>query len=451
MSFHRDFLWGAASAAYQIEGAACKDGKGLSVWDTFCKKNGAIYQGQTGDVACDHYHRYKEDVALMKEIGLKAYRFSISWPRVIPKGTGDANQKGLDFYNALVDELIANNIEPFITLFHWDFPQELFLRDGWLNPDSPKWFADYTSVVAKSLGDRVKYWVTLNEPQCFVHLGHVTGIHAPGLKMQLGEILRVSHNILLAHGRAVKSLRDNCKEKCQIGYAPVGMPAIPYNQDSERDIAAARMVNFLVPESPSWSHSWWTDPVFLGEYPPDAMERFAQFMPDIGPDDMKIINQPLDFFGVNTYQGQFFTAADDGTPRPVPWPDGWPLTAMNWPVIPQALYWGPKFFYERYKKPIIVTENGMANLDWIALDGKVHDPARIDFLTQYIKQLHRAVLDGVDIRGYFQWSLTDNFEWAEGFSKRFGLVYVDYPAQKRIMKDSAYWYKDVITANGDNL
>lgn len=451
MGFRDDFLWGTASASYQIEGAAYEDGKGLSVWDMFCKKEGAIHQGQNGDVACDHYHRYKEDIALMKKIGLNSYRFSISWPRVIPEGTGKVNQKGLDFYNALVDELIANNIEPLITLFHWDFPHELFLRDGWLNPDSPKWFEDYTQVVAKTLGDRINYWITLNEPQVFVHRGHVQGTRAPGLKMQPNEILQISHNVLLAHGRSVQSLRNNCTTDCQIGYAPVGMPAVPNDPNNRQDIAAAKMVTFAVKDDPSWSHSWWMDPVFLGEYPPDALERFAKAMPEIGPDDMKIISQPLDFFGVNTYTGQIYAAGDDGTPKQVSFPDGQPVTAMNWPLLPQTLYWGPKFFYERYGKPIIVTENGMANLDWIALDGKVHDPARIDLLTRYLRQLQRAAQDGVDIRGYFQWSLTDNFEWAEGFSKRFGLVYVDYSSQKRVMKDSAYWYKDVIAANGDNL
>ena len=450
MSFSKDFVWGAAASSYQIEGAAREDGKGLSVWDVFCQKEGAIWGGQSGDVACDHYHKYKEDVALMKQIGLRAYRLSISWPRVMPEGTGAVNSKGLDFYDKLIDELLAAGIAPYVTLFHWDYPNELYGRGGWLNQDSSDWFAEYTGVVVEKLGDRVKHWMTLNEPQCFIGLGHQNGIHAPGDELTIAEVLAAGHNALLAHGKAVQMIRAHSKVECKIGFAPVGLVNTPAT-DSREDVEAARQATFSITGKNCWNNTWWTDPAFFGQYPEDGLELFGSDVPAMRDSDMKTICQPLDFFGVNIYLGMPSRAGKEGKAEGVPLPLGYAMTSMRWPVTPEALYWGPRFFWERYKLPIFITENGMSNIDWVSLDGKVHDPQRIDFLKRYLLELQKASEDGVDIGGYFQWSILDNFEWARGYKERFGLVYVDYPTQKRVLKDSAYWYKDVIASNGATL
>ncbi len=448
MGFPEKFIWGAATASYQIEGAAFENGKGLSVWDTFCRKPGTVFQRHNGDIACDHYHQYQEDVQLMKELGLQAYRFSISWPRVLPEGVGRLNKEGLDFYDQLTDELLDNGIKPIITLFHWDYPYELYTRGGWINPESPDWFAEYTKTVVERLSDRVEYWVTLNEPQCFIGLGHYSGEHAPGLKLSMDEVLAAGHHALLAHGLSVQVIRDLSKQKCKIGYAPVGSVVIPETETNE-DIEAARRLAFSTSKHQAvWSNSWWMDPVFLGSYPEDGLKLLEEHLPTIKAGDLETINQPLDFFGVNIYRGTVVRAGLNGQPEKVKLDAGYPRTAINWPVTPKALYWGPRFFYERYQKPIIIMENGLSNQDWPSLDGAVHDPQRIDFTHRYLLELERAIRDGVDIQGYFHWSLMDNFEWAEGYNERFGLVYVDFQTQKRIIKDSGYWYKRLIESNG---
>jgi beta-glucosidase len=450
MSFPSNFLWGVATASYQIEGTAHKAGGGLSVWDMFCRRPGTVWGGESGDVACDHYNRYKEDVALMKLLGIQGYRFSVSWPRVLPEGVGAVNEPGLAFYDKLVDELLAAGIVPYVTLFHWDYPYELYCRGGWLNRDSSDWFADYTRLVTDRLGDRVKHWMTLNEPQCFIGLGLQSGQHAPGDKLGLHEVLRAGHHALIAHGKAVQVLRARTKGPCQIGYAPVGCAKIPATE-SQADIEATRQAMFSVTAPNCWNNTWWMDPLFFGRYPEDGLKLFGGAAPQVRPGDLETMHQPLDFFGVNIYSGQTVRAGKDGKPEDVPDPTGLGRTSYQWPVTPRALYWGPRFFWERYRTPIIVTENGMANNDWVALDGKVHDPQRIDFLSRYIAELGRACDDGADVRGYFQWSLMDNFEWHEGYKLRFGLVYVDYPTQQRIPKDSVWWYREVIASNGANV
>ncbi len=450
MSFAKDFVWGVAAASYQIEGAAQEDGKGPSIWDVFCRKEGTVWNRQSGDIACDHYYRHEEDVGLIKQIGVHAYRLSISWPRVVPQGTGATNPKGLEFYDKLIDELLAADISPHVTLFHWDYPHELYCRGGWLKRDSSDWFAEYVKVVVEKLSDRVKYWITLNEPQCFIALGHQFGIHAPGDKLKLDEVLTAAHNALLAHGKAVQTIRAYSKAECYIGLAPVGIVNMPAT-DSSEDVEAARQAMFSMTYKNCWNNTWLMDPVFLGRYPEDGLKLLGSDVPAIRDRDMKTICQPVDFFGINIYFGQTTRADKDGQPETVPLPIGYAMTPYGWAVTPEALYWGPRFFWERYKLPIIITENGMANVDWVSLDGRVHDPQRIDFLNRYLLKLQQASGDGVDIRGYFQWSLLDNFEWAEGYKQRFGLVYVDYPTQKRILKDSAYWYKEVIASNGANL
>ncbi|NJK46930.1 beta-glucosidase [Candidatus Gracilibacteria bacterium] len=446
MGFPKDFVWGAATASYQIEGAALEDGKGLSVWDWMCRQPDKIWSGDTGEVACDRYHRYEQDVQLMGEIGLQAYRFSISWARVIPDGIGKINEKGLSFYDKLVDCLLELGIQPWVTLFHWDYPYALYCRGGWLNPESPDWFAEYASIVVERLSDRVSHWITLNEPQCFIGLGHQSGEHAPGLKLGFADILAICHRVLLAHGKAVRVIRDRAKIRPTVGAALVGMVKIP-SKDTSEDIEAARLCMFSVTEKNCWNNTWFADPMLRGEYPFDGMKLFHNEMPKIESGDLETICQSLDFFGVNIYHGQTIRSNGQGGTVTVPSPKGPPLTTMDWQVTPEALYWGPRFLYERYQLPIVVTENGMANCDWVHVDGKVHDPQRIDFLTRYLQAYQRAIDDGIKAKGYFHWTLMDNFEWAYGYKQRFGLIYVDYATQQRILKDSAYWYKNVISSN----
>lgn len=446
MGFPKDFIWGAATASYQIEGAAFEEGKGLSVWDMLCRQPGKIWSGDTGEVACDHYRRYEQDVQLMREIGLQAYRFSISWARVIPEGVGQVNEKGLSFYDKLVDCLLESGIQPWVTLFHWDYPYALYCRGGWLNRESADWFAEYVSIVVERLGDRVSHWITLNEPQCFIGLGHQSGEHAPGLKLGFADILAICHHVLLGHGKAVRAIRDRAKVESTIGAALVGIVKIPAT-DTAEDIEAARSCMFSVTEKNCWNNTWFADPMLRGKYPADGVKLFHPEMPKIKSDDLETICQSLDFFGVNIYYGQTIRSGNQGQAIAVPSPNGPPLTTMDWQVTPEALYWGSRFLYEYYQLPIMVTENGMANGDWLHVDGKVHDPQRIDFLTRYLQAYQRAIDDGIQAKGYFHWTFTDNFEWAYGYKQRFGLVYVDYATQGRILKDSAYWYKNVISSN----
>ena len=448
-SFPKNFTWGAATASYQIEGAAFEDDKGASVWDMMCRQEGRIQRNQNGDVACDHYHRYREDVALMKEMGLKAYRLSVSWPRVIPDGAGAVNAKGLDFYDRLTDELLAAGIEPWITLFHWDFPYALYCQGGWLNRQSPEWFARYTEVLVKKLSDRVNHWMTFNEPQCFIGLGHKLGMHAPGDKLGLSEVLKAAHHVLLSHGRAVQTIREHSQLAPVIGLASAGPVFIP-GSDSPADIEVAREKMMGFGDEWTWNSTWWTDPIFLGHYPEDGLRRYHKEAPQVQPGDMEIIRQPLDFNGVNIYLGTVVRAGVNGA-EVVKMADGWPMNTCFWEVQPKALYWGPRFLFERYKVPVVITENGLATNDWRSVDGQVHDPQRIDFLERYLSALGQAIRDGVDVRGYFLWSLMDNFEWAEGYRQRFGIIHTDYVTGARTMKDSARWYSQVIAQNGANL
>ena len=453
MSFRKDFIWGAATASYQIEGAAFNGGKGRDIWSDFSHEKGKVFQGHNGDVACDHYHRFKEDVALMKEMGVKNYRFSVCWPRILPEGTGKVNQQGIDFYNALIDELIAAGIRPLMTIFHWDYPSALQAKGAWTNPDSPKWFEEYTEVIARAFGDRVKDFITFNEPQCFIGLGYGNGNHAPGFKLPLWATVPMSHHVLVAHGLAVKKLRELIPG-CRVGYAPCGDPRIPYTNSPE-DIDAARKAYFEVNDNPEhWAFniSWWSDPAMLGHYPEQGLKLLGQYLPEGWERDLETIHQPLDFYAQNIYNGRFVRAADnaDGYETVDPQP-GHPKTAIHWFVTPDALYWGPKFLYEHYKTPFLITENGMSCHDAVSLDGKVHDPNRQDYMHRYLRAYKRAAEDGVDAIGYFAWSLMDNFEWSWGYFDRFGLVYVDYQTQERIVKDSFYWYKTVMESNGENL
>jgi beta-glucosidase len=448
--FPKDFAWGAATASYQIEGAAHEDGKGLSIWDVFCKKKGAVFEGHTGDVACDHYHRYKEDFALLKQLGAKAYRFSVSWPRILPAGVGAVNQKGVDFYNRLVDEILRNDIKPMCTVFHWDYPQDLYARGGWLNRDSADWFAEYTAVIADKLGDRVKVWATQNEPQCYIGLALLDGVHAPGDKLKFPEYLTAAHNSMRAHGKAVQALRAHVKG-AKIGYvlaAQITQPAT----ETPGDIEAARQAIFAVNNRGEWCNAWWTDPVIFGKYPEDGVAFFGKDMPKFKASDLDEMKQPLDWLGLNIYKADTYKKGADGKAEVVPFPPGYPRSGVDWqPITPAALYWGPRFFWDRYKVPITITENGLSTRDQVFLDGKVHDPQRIDYMHRVLVELSRAIKDGVPVNGYYAWSLMDNFEWADGYKQRFGMIYVDYTNLKRIPKDSYEWYRKVIATNGRSL
>ena len=462
MSFPAAFTWGAASSAYQIEGAWNQDGRGPSIWDTYChavpteggpgynplKPN--VYQGHTGDVACDHYNRYKEDVGIMKSIGLKAYRFSIAWTRVMPDGTGPVNAKGLDFYDRLVNELLASGITPYATLFHWDYPEALYRRGGWLNRESVKWFSDYTQAVADRLGDRVKNWMTLNEPQVFLQFGHADAHNAPGLRLATRELLVACHHALMSHGAAVQVLRARCKGVQSIGFAPVCVTKYPAT-DSAQDQKAAIDTMGSVTERNIWNNTWYADAIVKGHYPEDGVKLFGADSPTPQPGDMELISQKIDFIGVNIYEGTPMRMGASGKPEAAERAPTHPTTAFRWPVEPKSLHWGPRFTYERYKLPVYITENGMSGIDWVSMDGKVHDPQRIDFTRRYLLELRNAIRAGSDIRGYFHWSILDNFEWSQGYKERFGLVHVDYTTQKRTPKDSAHWYSKVIASNGAHL
>ena len=452
MGFDKNFVWGSATASYQIEGAWNEDGRGLSVWDVFCHEKGNVEAGHTGDVACDHYHRFREDVRLMKELGIKAYRFSISWTRIFPKGTGEVSEAGVRFYSELLDELTANGIEPYITLFHWDYPYELYCKGGWLNDESVKWFADYAAKIAELYSDRCKNFITFNEPQCFIGTGYLTGNHAPGLRVSYRDIFRMCHNVLKAHGAAVIALRANAKQPISIGYAPTCTADYPLT-DSPEDIEAAKKCLFScspITRGLMRNVSWWSDPVMLGHYPADGLALYKDYLPEITDEDMKLISQPIDFYAQNIYNGRAVVSDGKGGWAYAPTEVGAAKTAIQWSVTPECLRWGPRFLYERYGKPVFITENGMSAHDAVSLDGKVHDPNRIDFLHRYLLALEKAVDDGADIRGYFLWSFMDNFEWAKGYTERFGIVYVNYETQERIPKDSAYWYRDWIREKTHN-
>ena len=450
--FKDDFVWGVASSAYQIEGRDPDDNAGECIWDVFARE-GRVYENHNADIAWDHIHRYREDFAMMRLLGVKAYRFSLSWARLMPEGMGRVNEKAVALYRDMITCMKQNGIVPYITMYHWELPQHLQEMGGWLNEDIIEWFGEYAKVVAENFSDLSEYIITLNEPQCFVGLGHLSGYHAPGQKLGPQKVFQIAHNVLRAHGMAVKQLRKYAKQPIRIGFAPTCGVAYPYT-DSEEDIRAAKSIYFGFDqpiENWTWNVAWFSDPVFLGHYPKEGLEKFKEYLPEITAEDMELISQPIDFMGQNIYNGYFVRCGGDGRPEYVDRPAGFPKTATNWPVTPECLYWGVRFLHERYHMPIYITENGMACHDQISQDGCVHDANRIDFLDRYLSSLQKACDEGVDVRGYFLWTFLDNFEWDKGYSERFGLVYVDYATQKRIAKDSAYWYKNVMETNGASL
>ncbi|WP_277669029.1 GH1 family beta-glucosidase [Caproiciproducens galactitolivorans] len=445
MSFPNEFIWGTASAAYQIEGGVSEGGRGPSVWDTFSHMPGKIFENQNGDIACDAYHRYKEDIRLMAELGIHNYRFSISWARVIPDGF-HVNPKGLEYYDRLVDCCLNYGITPWVTLYHWDLPQEVENQGGWTNRKTAKAFCWYAETVVRHFYERVRHWYTLNEPQCFIDLGYRTGTHAPGRRENKGQVFHAMHNALLAHGLAAKAMRS-IDPGLMIGVATTGRLCYPASlKPSDREAAKAATF-FLADENWCFTHHWFLDPLFFGHYPECGgtfLEPLAKSVPEA---DWADIQEKPDFIGMNIYHGMEAEATPEGAPSIKQKYTGYPCTATKWPVTPQVMYWGTKWIHERYGAPIIISENGQSGNDRIYLDGKVHDPDRIDFLKRYLRELERAIRDGVNIRGYFHWSFTDNFEWALGYGERFGLIYIDYPTQKRIPKDSAAWYAAMIKCN----
>lgn len=452
-AFNDNFVWGFASSAFQMEGALTEGGRGRSIWDSFVETPGKIWGNCKPEPSSDFYHKYKEDIAIMKEMGITGFRFSLSWPRILPEGIGRVNQEGIDFYNNVIDELIANGIEPYITMYHWDFPEALQEKGGWVNPEVINWFSEYAAVISKAFSDRVTYFITLNEPQCFSGISFLHKDHAPGIELSYEDQFLQVHNMLRAHGAAVRALRANAKRPIKVGYAPTcGMP-YPYTESKE-DIEAARTVLFNCPDDMSnwtWQVAWFSDPVFLGKYPEDGLKKYGKWLPKITEEDMKLISEPLDFMGENIYNGYAIRMGKDGKPEYVERDPGYAITGNDWPMTPECFRWGLKYLYERYKMPIYVTENGTCCRDWVSMDGRVHDPMREDFLRRYILAMKKAMSEGVDIRGYFVWTLTDNFEWNLGYRDRFGLVFVDFTTGRRIRKDSSYFYETVIKTKGENL
>lgn len=389
----------------------------------------------------------------MRKLGVNGYRFSLSWSRLIPEGTGKPNPKGLAFYDRLIDALLAAGITPWVTLYHWDLPSALQRRGGWLNRDIVEWFGEYAALAASRYGDRVKHWMTINEPPCIINTGYKDGTFAPGLKLPFAECLHAAHNLLLAHGRGVQALRAGCQGKIKVSIAQTGRERIPVTE-AARDVEAARADYFACNERALWNLGWWADPVVLGKYPEDGLATFADALPRIKTGDMKLISQKIDFLAYNCYSGWPVRAGANGKAEKIPgeWGVGNPRGTISWlSVVPQAPYWAARFQTGRYKLPIVFTENGYCNTDFVHLDGGVRDPQRIDFMTRYLREIRRACEEGYPVNGYFYWSLLDNFEWAAGYRERFGLVHVDYNTQRRTPKDSFSWYRDAIRSNGANI
>ena len=439
IKFPKDFTWGVATSSYQIEGAVNEDGRTPSIWDIFSKTEGKTYQGHTGDVACDHYHRYKEDVEIMKEIGVKAYRFSIAWPRIFPE-EGKYNPKGMDFYKRLVDELLKRDIMPVATIYHWDLPQWAYDKGGgWLNRDSVKWYLEYASKLFKELGDVVPLWITHNEPWCSSILSYGIGEHAPGHK-NYREALIAAHHILLSHGEAVKAFREMNIKGSKIGITLNLTPAYPASEKEEDKLAAQYADGF--------ANRWFLDPIFKGNYPEDMMELYSKIIGEfdfIKEGDLETISVPIDFLGVNYYTRSIVKYDEDSMLKAENVPGPGKRTEMGWEISPESLYDLLKRLDREYTKlPMYITENGAAFKDEVTEDGRVHDYERIEYIKEHLKVIARFIEEGGNLKGYFVWSLLDNFEWAHGYSKRFGIVYVDYETQRRILKDSAWWYKEVI-------
>ncbi|MFG2868452.1 GH1 family beta-glucosidase [Streptomyces sp. NPDC048338] len=448
--FPAGFRWGSATAAYQIEGAAAEDGRTPSIWDTFSRLPGKVRNGDTGDIAADHYHRVREDVALMKAVGLTDYRFSLAWPRIQPTGRGPAVQKGLDFYRALADELLEAGIRPVVTLYHWDLPQELEDAGGWPERATAERFAEYAGLAAEALGDRIDTWTTLNEPWCAAFLGYGSGVHAPG-RTDDRAALRAAHHLNLAHGLAARVLRDTLPAAAELSLTLNLHVARPLT-DAPEDVDAARRIDAV-------GNRIFLDPVFHGRLPADLVADTAHLTDwsFVRDGDLAAISTPIDSLGINYYSPAVVAAGTSESPSPWPGapervrflPAPGPRTAMDWPVDASGLHeLLVRLRDELPGVPLLITENGAAYDDYADPEGAVHDPERVEYLDAHLAAVHRAIADGADVRGYFLWSLLDNFEWAYGYGKRFGIVHVDFASQRRTPKDSARWYAEVIGRGG---
>lgn len=444
-SFPAGFLWGAATAAYQIEGATREDGRNPSIWDAFAATPGKTYLGETGEIAADHYHRMPEDVALMAELGLGAYRFSISWSRVLPDGTGTVNARGLDFYDRLVDELLAKGITPLATLYHWDLPLALHDQGGWLKRDTALAFADYAELMGRRLGDRVDWWLTQNEPWCAAFLGYGNGVHAPGIKdMQAAAV--AGHHLLLSHGLAMPRLRAHTRPSAKLGITLNFSPV--YAADNRPETLAG------VEKEDIFQNRWFVEPIFRGSYPEHLFTNMGVQHPPVKDGDLALISTPLDFLGVNNYSRVLLRSGPEangssstGTYEHVVPVPGACYTEMGWEVYPRGLADLLCRLHRDYAPPaLVVTENGAAFEDVWDGNTRVSDPRRVEYLQEHIRAVAQAISQGAPVRGYFAWSLMDNYEWAEGYSKRFGLIYIDYASQRRVIKDSGYWYANFLTS-----
>jgi beta-glucosidase len=443
VQFPTNFLWGAATSAYQIEGSPLADGAGPSIWQRFAHTPGMMSNGDTGDVACDHYNRWRDDVELMRQLGLKAYRFSVAWSRVLPEGRGKINQKGLDFYDRLVDALLERGIEPLLTLFHWDLPAALDDRGGWLNPDIAHWFADYADIVYARLDGRVKKWATLNEPWVVTDGGYLNGVLAPGHRSKY-EAPIASHNLLRAHGAGVQAYR--ARGKHQIGLVVNLEPKYPASQSAE-DLAATKRAD-------AYMNRQYLDPVYLGHYPPELKDVFGEAWPDFPAADLQLIKQPIDFLGVNYYTRS--VTRHDALNYPLQASavkQHATYTETGWEVFPQGLIDTLTWVRDRYgNPPVYITENGSAFYDPpTAENGVLDDPLRVNYQKKHLAAVSGAIAQGCDIRGYMAWSLLDNLEWSLGFSKRFGIIHVDFATQQRTIKASGRHYSRVIASNGASL
>lgn len=449
--FPKEFVWGAASASYQIEGGVHEGGRGPSIWDTFSHIPGKVARDENGDVACDSYHRWADDVAALKAMGLRGYRFSIAWPRIVPDGDGAVNEAGFAYYDALVDALLQNGIEPYVTLYHWDLPQALEDRGGWQNIETARAFGRYAAAVAEHFRGRVRHWFTINEIACVVGLGYGSGIHAPGLQLPLEGQFTCWQHVVYAHCLAEQALHA-ADAANRVGFASTGRLCYPVSENPQ-DIEAARRLTFGSPDDDwTFTHQMALDPLCLGHWPQqDVGPRLAACIAAVPQEinDALASGKP-DMLGLNIYNAQPARMGDAG-PEYVRRPTGYPRTALGWPVEPDSLDWGPCFIAQRYHLPLYITENGLSCNDKIYLDGKVHDADRIDFTARYLQALARGIGRGADVRGYFHWSLIDNFEWYSGYNERFGLYFIDYATGDRIPKDSAFWYARTATANGANL
>ncbi|MCX7695441.1 MAG: GH1 family beta-glucosidase [Caloramator sp.] len=440
-SFPKDFIWGVATSSYQIEGAYNEDGKGENIWDRFTSIPGNIYKNHNGNVACDHYHLYEKDIEILEQLGIKNYRLSISWARIFPKGYGEVNKKGVEFYKKLINKLVSRGIQPAVTLYHWDLPQHLQDMGGWANRKVVDYFVEYAEFMFKEFGDLVPIWITHNEPWVVSMLGYAWGIHAPGIK-DYKMALQVAHNVLLSHGKVVRLYRSmNLKGK--IGITLNLLTSYPFTSD-EKDVLAAKINDGFV-------NRWFLDPVLKGKYPEDMVELYREqnILPELPEDDMEIINEKIDFLGINYYTRSVVKYDETAYPLKSSAVDlDNPKTDMGWEIYPKGLYDMLIYLHKNYDGiNIMITENGAAFNDIVNSKGRVVDDYRIHYLYEHLKEVHRAISDGVNLKGYYLWSFLDNFEWAEGYAKRFGIVYVDYNNQNRIIKDSGYWYREVIKNN----